>query len=332
MMPGKDDLRYFEDFIPGVREDYGSVTLTEAAIIEFAREFDPQPMHLDGASAQAKEVGGLIASGWHTCSLNMRMMADHFILKSAGMGSPGVSKVRWLNPVRPGDTLTGVMEVLDKRASASKPDRGFVDFRFELKNQHGKPVLEQTNLVMYARRTPGVAEKASSSIARPAEEAFPSEATAERLGYIGDMVPGTVLKFGTYDFEAPTMIHFAERFDPQAFHLDEAIGKASHFGGLSASGWHTASAWMRVIIDFWAAREAEAPLPKRGMGFGFDDLQWKRPVLAGDRLTFYGRILSARKSTSLPGWGIITQRSHAVNQNGVVVFAFTTSALWQARP
>ena len=331
-MPGKDDLRYFEDFIPGVQEDYGSVTVSDAAIIEFAREFDPQPMHLDATSAQAKEVGGLIASGWHTCSLNMRMMADHFILKSAGMGSPGVSNVKWLSPVRPGDTLTGVMEVRDKRASASKPDRGFIDFHFELKNQHGKPVLEQTNLVMYGRREPGVAEKAASSIARPVEETFIGEPTADRLGYIEDVIPGTVLKFGTYDFEAPTMIRFAKRFDPQAFHLDEAIGKASHFGGLSASGWHTASAWMRVIIDYWAAREAEAPLPKRGMGFGFDDLQWKRPVLAGDRLTYYGRILSARKSSSLPGWGILTQRSHAVNQHGVVVFAFTTTALWQARP
>jgi acyl dehydratase len=337
-MSGKDNLRTFEDFTPGVREDYGSATLNEADIIAFASEFDPQPMHLDAASAQARDVGGLIASGWHTCSLNMRMMADHFILKSAGMGSPGVSNVKWLSPVRPGDTLSGVMEVLGKRASASKPDRGFVDFRFMLKNQNGQPVLEQTNLVMYARREPGMAETANpspeetgSAIPRPAEETFISAATADRLGYIEDIEPGTVLKFGTYAFEAPVMIRFAERFDPQAFHLDEAIGKASHFGGLSASGWHTASAWMRTIIDFWAAREAEGPLPKRGMGFGFTDLQWKRPVLAGDRITFYGRVISARKSTSLPGWGILTQRSHGVNQNGVVVFAFTTSALWQAR-
>lgn len=331
-MTGGATMLHFEDFVPGRREAYGSVTMTEAEMLAFAREFDPQPMHLDAGSEQASRMGGLLASGWHTCALNMRLMADHFLLNAAGLGSPGVSSLKWLAPVRPGDTLSGTMDVLEKRASTSKPDRGFVNFRFELKNQNGQMVLEQINLIMFALRNPGAVEaNAAAGIARPPAEPFPASASATSLGYVEGITPGTVLHFGTHDFEPGAMIHFARRYDPQPFHLSEAAGRASHFGGLSASGWHTASAWMRTVIDFWHAREVEGPLPRRGPGFGFTDLVWLKPVLAGDRLTYFARILEARRSISKPGWGIITQRNYALNQNGVPVFAFTGSVLWEAR-
>lgn len=325
-------MRYFEDFEVGTSEAYGTVRVDEAGMLAFAREFDPQPMHLDGASEQATRVGGLIASGWLTSALNMRMMADHFILQSAGLGSPGVSSLKWLMPVRSGDTLTGRMSVLAKRVSASKPDRGFVDFRFELMNQSGQRVLEQENLIMFALRIPGTAGgEAASFIPRPVQEVFESDGKVAALGYVEDIVPGTIRKFGTHTFTPSDMIHFAERFDPQPFHLSEAAGKATHFGGLAASGWHTSAAWMRTVIDFWQAREAEGPLPKRGPGFGFTDLVWKKPVLAGDSLTYFARILEARRSASKPGWGIVTQRNYALNQHGVPVFAFTGAVLWEAR-
>lgn len=325
-------MRYFEDFEIGAAESYGTTTVSEAAMLDFAREFDPQPMHLDGASEQAQRMGGLIASGWHTCGINMRMMADHFILKSAGMGSPGVSSLKWNAPVRAGDTLTGRMIVLDKRASTTKPDRGFVQFRFELENQTGQRVLEQVNLIMYARREPGKAPvDARSEIVKPAEEIFATTATATRLGLIDDITPGTVLEYGSYDFTPENMLRYATQFDPQAFHLSEEAGKASHFGGLSASGWHTAAAWMATSIRYWQQRAAEQPLPKRGPGLGFVDLIWRRPVLVGDRLTFRSRVVDARRSASKPGWGIITQRNYAHNQHGLPVFAFTISALWEAR-
>lgn len=326
-------MLYFEDFEVGKAESYGSTRVTEAAMLEFAREFDPQPMHLDGASEQAERMGGLIASGWLTCALNMRMMTDHFILNSAGMGSPGVSSLKWNAPVRAGDTLSGRMTVLDKRASATRPDRGFIQFRFELENQHGQRVLEQVNLIMYQRRTPGarLAEAPRSTIGKPADEAFSTAATATRLGLIDDIRPGTVLEYGSYDFTPENMLRYARRFDPQAFHLSEEAGKASHFGGLSASGWHTAAAWMATSIRYWQQRAAEQPLPKRGPGLGFVDLIWRRPVLAGDRLTFRSRVVDARRSASRPGWGILTQRNYAHNQHGLPVFAFTISALWEAR-
>lgn len=324
-------MRYFEDFEVGTSEGYGSITIREDEMLAFAAEFDPQPMHLDPGSEQAARVGGLIASGWYTCSANMRLMADHFILNSAGMGSPGVSNLKWAAPVRAGDHLTGRMHILDRKPSVSKPDRGFVQYRFDLHNQHGELVLEQTNLIMMGRREPGMAPAEPSSIARPAPEEFAPAANVERLGPIEDIRPGMILKFGTYAFTPDVMVKFARRYDPQAFHLSEEAGRNSHFGGLSASGWHTGSAWMGTVIRFWQDREKEAPLPKRGPGFGFTDLQWIRPVLAGDVLTYYARIVEARVSKSKPGWGIVIQRNYAINQKGIPVFAFTGSVLWGAR-
>lgn len=327
-------MLYYEDFIVGTAEPYGGLIVDEAEMLAYAAEFDPQPMHLDATSEQARRVGGLIASGWYTAAANMRMMADHFILNSAGMGSPGVSALRWPTPVRAGDRLSGVMEVIDKRTSASKPDRGFVNFRFRLANQKGEAVLEQTNLIMYQRRDPGAPEPEAApaiALARPAPEPFPAEPDIERLGTVEEIEPGRIIRFGTYDFAPEVMIRFARRYDPQAFHLSEEAGRASHFGGLSASGWQTASAWMRVVNDYWKAEQAKAPLPRRGPGFGFTDLVWLKPVLAGDTLTYYARVVEARRSASKPGWGILTQRNYALNQNGMPVFAFTGSVLWEAR-
>lgn len=306
-------------------------------MLEFAREFDPQPMHLDPASDQAARVGGVIASGWYTCARNMRMMADHFILSSSGMGSPGVSSLKWLAPVRAGDRLDGRMEVLSRKVSRTKPDRGFINFRFELRNQHGTLVLEQINLIMFARRDPGrqLADDMmpGPAIPVPIPEEFSAQTTPESAtgGYIEDIPMDRIIRFGTYAFEPSTMIHFAKRFDPQAFHLSEDAGRASHFGGLSASGWHTASAWMAVVIHYWQDQEAKRTLPKRGPGFGFSDLIWKKPVLAGDQLTYYARVLDARRSASKPGWGILTQRNYALNQRSEAVFAFTGAVLWEAR-
>lgn len=331
-MTGNERL-HFEDFVPGSGREYGSTRIEEAPMFEFAREFDPQPMHLDATSDQAKLMGGVIASGWYTAGVNMRLLTDGMLLKSAGMGSPGISKLRWLAPVRVGDTLTSRLEVLERRASTSKPDRGFVDFRFEVRNQDGVVVMEQINLIMFGRREPGAAVEAPrSSIAPPPAEAFASEANAESLGLIEEIRPGTVLRLGTYDFTPDNIIGFARRFDPQPFHLSEAGGKATHFGGLSASGWHTASAWMRTLSDFWASRAAMGiHIPKRGPGMGFDNLSWLRPVLAGDQLTYFTRVEGARRSASRPGWGVLNLRNYALNQKSVPVFAFSGASLWQAR-
>lgn len=145
-------MRYFEDFSEGDELPFGPHTVTRAEIVAFAAEFDPQPFHLDERAAAETMLGGLAASGWHTCALFMRMLYDGWITDAASMGSPGVETLKWLRPVRPGDTLSGRSIVIEIRASKSKPDRGFIKFRHEVVNERGEPVMMLENPVMLQRR------------------------------------------------------------------------------------------------------------------------------------------------------------------------------------
>jgi acyl dehydratase len=144
--------RYFEDFAADQAFEAGSVTVTEDEIISFARQYDPQPMHVDPVAARETIYGGLIASGWHTAALSMRLLVDGVFGATAGMGSPGVDELRWLRPVRPGDTLSVRLTILEARASGSRPDRGIIRFRVEAHNQHDDLVMQMTGAGFIARR------------------------------------------------------------------------------------------------------------------------------------------------------------------------------------
>jgi acyl dehydratase len=137
--PQKD--RYFEDYLPGAVHEFGSIAVGEAEIIEFARNFDPQAFHIDPEAAKLSAFGGLIASGWHTASLTMRMLVDHYISRSASLGSPGVDEVRWRKPVRPGDTLSVRVTVTESKLSRSKPGQGTVRSYVETLNQNREVVM-----------------------------------------------------------------------------------------------------------------------------------------------------------------------------------------------
>jgi len=133
--------RYFEDYVPGFVCEYGELPISADEITEFARRFDPQPFHIDRIAAEQSPYGGLIASGWHTASLMMRMFSDHYLTKVASLGSPGVDEIRWLKPVRPGDVLRIRTTILEANRSRSKPDRGMVRTFIETLNQHGEVVM-----------------------------------------------------------------------------------------------------------------------------------------------------------------------------------------------
>jgi acyl dehydratase len=140
--------------------EYGPRLVTRDEIVEFAAAFDPQPMHLDEAAAEASMLGGLAASGWHSCCLLMRMLSDGFIASSRFMGAPGVEEARWLAPLRPGDTVTARATVLERRASRSRPELGFVKFLFELNDTSGRPLMTMAVSPMFARRSAAPAETA----------------------------------------------------------------------------------------------------------------------------------------------------------------------------
>lgn len=147
---------YWEDFPVGKIREFGAYTVTAEEIMDFARKFDPQPFHLSEEAGKASLFGGLCASGWHTCAMTMRMMCDEFLLETASLGSPGLENIRWLKPVRPGDTLRVRSVVLEARPMESKPHVGLVKVRWETLNQNNEEVAQMEGYGMYRRR-PGAA-------------------------------------------------------------------------------------------------------------------------------------------------------------------------------
>ena len=150
--PVREPKLWWEDFEAGSVHEFGGHTLTKEEIVRFASEFDPQPFHLDEELAKQSMFGALAASGWHTCSLMMRMMCDAYLLDAASLGSPGLENIKWLKPVLVGDTLSARMEVLEARVMNSRPTVGLVRSRWEALNQRGEAVLSMEGWGMFRRR------------------------------------------------------------------------------------------------------------------------------------------------------------------------------------
>ena len=142
----------FEDFPPGRFGTFGPRHVTREEILVFAAEFDPQPMHLDEEAAKLSLLKGLSASGWHLCSIMMRMMVDGFVGRAASLGSPGVNEVRWLAPLRPGDDLLLDVDVMEARVSRSRPETGIVMFRSMVRNAAGHTLCEMVSPIIIGRR------------------------------------------------------------------------------------------------------------------------------------------------------------------------------------
>jgi acyl dehydratase len=154
-LPSDLGARHFEDYTAGLVVDCGPIAVEEAQIIDFGQQYDPQPFHVDPVQAATGPFGGVVASGWHTASLMMRLLVDHFLPRTAGLGSPGVDELRWLAPVRPGDSLSLRITVIEARRSRTKPDRGLVRTANEVFNQHGEPVMTVKTMVLMRCRNSG---------------------------------------------------------------------------------------------------------------------------------------------------------------------------------
>ena len=147
--------RYFEDYRPGETYEYGVVEVTEEQILQFARAFDPQLMHLDPVAAEQGPFHGLIASGWHTGSIAMRLFVDHYVSRVASLASPGMEELRWPRPVRPGDQLVLQVHVESARLSESRPDRGVVTSRLSLRKTEGVETMSLTTINFFGTRAAG---------------------------------------------------------------------------------------------------------------------------------------------------------------------------------
>jgi acyl dehydratase len=339
-LSGSAPLLYFEDFRPGEVTEYGAYPVTKEAIVAFATKYDPQPFHLDENAAKASLLGGLAASGWHTCAILMRMNCDGFLLDAASLGAPGIEEVKWLKPVRPGDVLGVRRTIRETRASRSRPGMGLVDFLFEIVNQAGDVAMTQRNVIMFGRA--GVApeprpEPGPRAKGDAQEGAVIAEQPEPSLDYFDDVAVGARFDLGQATLTRDQIVCFAEAFDPQPFHIDEAAAQGGPFGALAASGWQTAALWMRTYLAFYARRAAATqarglPVPLNGPSPGFREMKWLRPVYAGDTIRYSTTVTEKRESASRPDWGLVFTKNQGVDQHGTVVFEFSGASFLQRRP
>ncbi len=335
-------MRYFEDFPLGEVKTTREIAVSQDDIIAFASRYDAQDFHTDPEAAQQSFVGTLIASGWHSCSIQMRLIAEDFLLDAAAMGAPGIDEVKWLRPVKPGDSLRTRRTVIETKESRSRPHMGLVRFRLELLNQHDQPVMEQVNWIMFVRRGHPFSIPKGDWLAHPPRYEPPRELitpeppaeTTEPARFFEELEIGRRFELGSFLFSAEEIVAFARSFDPQPFHMDDAAARQSSFGRLAASGWHTAAVWMATMVAHRKRQLAASAgkAPRLGPSPGFTNLRWSRPVYAGDRISYSSTVIETRASASRPQWGLFFHRNAGVNQNGEEVFSFDGCVFVERKP
>jgi acyl dehydratase len=334
------DKLHHEDLAVGKPYVFGHKVVTRDEIIAYGRAFDPQPMHTDEEAARSSPVGGLCASGWHTCAMMMRMLVDGIVGQAASLGSPGVDEVRWKRPVRPGDVLSTRYTVQEKRVLASRPDVGLARVLVEAVDADGEvPATWLTNQLTRVRH-PEPAPAAAPAARRerpPLPDLWDAPANGGiDDGFFEDRIIGETGDLGSHTFTREEIVAFARDYDPQPFHLDEEAAKASLFGGLCASGWHTAALLIRGIIVTRAQIDAQAadtggPLAVYGPSPGFRDLRWLKPVYAGDTISYRARLTEKIELKSRPKRGLLASAMQGRNQRGEIVFAVTSLVLADRR-
>lgn len=335
-------ILYHEDIQVGTPLMLGGTTVTKDAIIAFAQAYDPQPIHLDEEAAKRSIVGGLCASGYHTCAIMMRMVVDGFLGRAASLGSPGVDEVRWLKPVRSGEAVRTRFTALEKRVLGSRPDVGITKVLVELVDGRDQVLANWLTNQLTRLRTPGPAP-AQASAAKAARNPIASlwdDAAVVAQPYpdlpFEDRQIGETTDVGRHTFSRDDIVGFASQFDPQPFHLDEEAAKASLFGGLCASGWQTAAFLIRGVITTRqqasaAARAEDVELATYGPSPGFRDLRWPKPVFVGDSIEYRTRVADKVDLKSRPDRGLLVSEAQGRNQHGEVVFAITTQMLAERR-
>lgn len=333
------DRIHLEDVEIGRPVTFGALGVTKDDIIAFARAFDPQPIHLDEEAARNSIVGGLCASGFHSCALLMRMLAVDLLAHATSLGSPGIDEVKWLRPVRPNDRLSARMTCTSKRALASRPEVGLAKLQLEMLNGAGEPVMiwDSNQLLRVRHPAPASSDQPGTRRDKPVSLwDLPGPEPDRSTNFYEDRVIGETYSLGSHTFTRDDVIAFARQFDPQAFHLDDAAAARSLFGRLSASGWHTTAIWIRQFVRY--RQEIERDMTDRGLrpahygpSPGFRDLKWLKPVHPGDTIEFRGRVDAKYDWRSRADRGLIETLNQGRNQHGELVFAIRGRILAEKR-
>lgn len=330
---------HWEDLEVGAVRIYGDYEVTKDEIFAYARAYDPQPHHVDEEAAKLSLTKGLCASGWHSCAMFMRLYFDGALRNAASMGAPGIDEVKWLKPVRPGHILRSRTMCVEKRVMRSRPGVGIARMRHEIVNQDDEVLMVVENPQLIGVRDPKAATAletpaAVAAAAKPAEPAIPPIVDAGPLtgNHFEDQVIGARKQLGSHTFTPDDIKRFAAKYDPQSFHMDEEAAKSSIFGGLCASGWHTAAEFIGHMIrarqaEEQALRDQGAPVAMWGPSPGFKNLKWPRPVMAGDTISFRVTILDKVDLKSRPERGLLVFLNEGINQNGQLAYQVTGQIL-----
>jgi acyl dehydratase len=303
-----NELLYFEDFPVGKTFGIGRTDISATQIDSYAAAFDPRPRANGGIQPAASPI--------QLCAILMRLNFDGWMSGTAARGAPGVDEVVWQQPAHAGQPLNGRARVLNARVSHSKPELGFVQFRYELIDDQGKLAIAQTNYVMFARRNAdGVTERPTQK-KKPETAAAQAEAAHAMPKEWNVHALGKRVATGTTHFTRDDIIAFARVYDPQSFHVDEVAAKSGPFGALAASGWHTASAWMNAYV-----RACDQSGLNPGRLLSMTDLRWLRPTYAGDTIAWDFTPIDIAPNGAAEA--ILTSRNSGANQDGVPVFEFT---------
>jgi acyl dehydratase len=340
------ELLYHEDL--EVDRPYLSAakTVTAEEIVAFGRAYDPQLMHVDAEAAKATIVGGLCASGYHICVIMMRLVCDAVLNRVASLGSPGVDEVKWLKPLKPGDSVRCSYRIQEKRVLRSRPDVGASKVRVELLAADDAVIANWVTNQFTRLRLPGRAgeqgagQRQAERQTKPQMNLWqgtpPGPLDSKPDLFFEDREVGEIFDLGRHHFSKDGIIAFARAWDPQPFHLDEAAAKASLFGALAASGWHTAALYIRSLVAARqrasaAARAEGVALATYGPSPGFKNLSWPRPVLVGDTVEYRARLADKIDLKSRPDRGLLILNVQGRNQKGEIVFGITSQILCERR-
>ena len=334
------DKIHWEDVVVGEPVTYGAYEVTKDEIIAYARAYDPQPHHVDEEAAKLSLTKGLCASGWHSCAMFMRVFYEGMLKNAASMGAAGIEEAKWLKPVRPGFVLSVRSTCLEKRLLRSRPGVGTAKMSHEMLNQHGEVLMAIENSQFMGVRDPANAARhetvsASPSAAKPVAAATPAIPTSHdrpKGNCFEDQIIGSVTELGAHTFTAPDIKSFAAKYDPQPFHMDEEAAKNSMFGGLCASGWHTAAEFIGHMIRERQKEEtgfeaAGQTLAMWGPSPGFKNLKWPKPVYADDTVRFRVTITGKVDLKSRPERGLLVFLNEGFNQKDELVYQVTGQIL-----
>lgn len=327
--------RYWEDIEAGEIIPLGTAGMSRDAIVAFASEFDPQQVHLDEEAAKNTLLRAQAASGWHTCVVVNQLFEAAVAECHLTLMVAGAEDIRWRKPVRPGDSLSGRVVILEKAECACSRDAGTCRAVVEVTNQCLDVVASwHTDCIVSRRGKTPRDESALCPLRRVRPPRVPSLHAERGIKFFDDVVIGDAIDLGGYTFDDDRVAGFWQRYQPAQFHPTDPCGDA---GRELANDWHVVSAWMQCIVHYYrrqanSLRQVGSLVPQLGPAAGVKHLRWPVPVKVGE--TIFYRTWAERKIeiAARDDWGLLIAGAEGVNVSGQIVVSFYPQMLLQRSP